>query len=101
MFTNRDGNPIELGTLKERTEEDRPLLELLRDNARPLPPRERPDAAWVLRTGEALKSIREERGLTRRQLAERIDDRGLHQGNRARQVAGTTSMGITTSSTSR
>jgi transcriptional regulator with XRE-family HTH domain len=58
--------------LKERIEEDRPLLDLLlRDDTPPLPPRERPDAAWVLRTGQALKSLREERGLTHDQLAER------------------------------
>jgi len=57
--------------LKERTEEDRPVLELLRDDAPPLPSREKPDAAWVLRTGQALRSLREERGLTRQQLADR------------------------------
>lgn len=57
--------------LKERTKEDRPVLELLRDDAPPLPPRERPDAAWVLRTGRALRALREERGLTRQQLADR------------------------------
>lgn len=57
--------------LKDSVEQDRPVLELLRDDAPPLPPRERPDAAWVLKTGETLKSLREERGLTRQELAER------------------------------
>jgi transcriptional regulator with XRE-family HTH domain len=57
--------------LKERTKKDRPVLELLRDDALPLPPRERPDAAWVLRTGRALRALRAERGLTRQQLADR------------------------------
>lgn len=57
--------------LKKRIEEDRPVLELLQDDARSLPPRERPDAAWVLRTGQALKELRLERDLTREQLAER------------------------------
>jgi len=57
--------------LKERTEKDRSLLELLRDDHPPPPPRERPDAAWVLRTGQALKALRDQRGLSRQQLAER------------------------------
>lgn len=57
--------------LKEQGEEDDPVLELLRDDAPPVPPRERPDAAWVLRTGQALKELRLERDLTRGQLAER------------------------------
>jgi transcriptional regulator with XRE-family HTH domain len=57
--------------LRQRLEEDRPVLELLRDDAPKVAPRERPDAAWVLRTGQALKALREERGLTHDQLAER------------------------------
>jgi len=57
--------------LRQRLEEDRPVLELLRGDAPSLPPRPRPDAAWVLRTGQALKSLREERGLTHEQLAKR------------------------------
>jgi transcriptional regulator with XRE-family HTH domain len=57
--------------LAHRLEEDRPVLELLRDDAPKVAPRERPTAAWVLRTGEALKALREERGLTHDQLAER------------------------------
>ncbi len=57
--------------LRQRGEEDRVVLELLRDDAPKVAPRERPDAAWVLRTGEALRALREERGLTHDQLAER------------------------------
>lgn len=57
--------------LRQRGEEDRVVLELLRDDAPKVAPRERPTAAWVLRTGEALKALREERGLTHDQLAER------------------------------
>lgn len=57
--------------LRQRGEEDRTVLELLRDDAPRVAPRERPDAAWVLRTGQALKTLREERGLTHDQLAER------------------------------
>jgi transcriptional regulator with XRE-family HTH domain len=57
--------------LRQRVEEDRPVLELLRDDAPEVAPRERPAAAWVLHTGQALKSLREERGLTHDQLAER------------------------------
>lgn len=57
--------------LRQMMEEDRPVLELLRDDAPKVAPRPRPDAAWVLRTGQALRSLREERGLTRQQLAKR------------------------------
>jgi len=57
--------------LRQRMEEDRPVLELLRDDAPEVAPRPRPDAAWVLRTGQALKALREKRGLTHDQLAER------------------------------
>ena len=57
--------------LRQRMEEDRDVLELLRDDAPKVAPRERPDAAWVLRTAQALRSLREERGLTHDQLAER------------------------------
>ncbi|HZE04128.1 MAG TPA: helix-turn-helix transcriptional regulator [Solirubrobacteraceae bacterium] len=57
--------------LRQMSEEDRPALELLRDDASKVAPRLRPDAAWVLRTGQALSSLREERGLSRRELAER------------------------------
>lgn len=57
--------------LRQMREEDRPVLELLRDDAPEVAPRPRPDAAWVLRTGQALRSLREERGLTRQQLAKR------------------------------
>ena len=57
--------------LRQRVEEDRPVLELLRDDAPKVAPCERPDAAWVLRTGQALMALREERGLTHDQLAER------------------------------
>jgi transcriptional regulator with XRE-family HTH domain len=71
--------------LKESSKKDRPLLELLRDDAPPLPPRERPDTAWVLRTGQALKALREERGLSHDQLAERAPTtatfiRGMEEG---------------------
>jgi transcriptional regulator with XRE-family HTH domain len=57
--------------VRQRVEEDRPVLELLRDDAPKVAPRERPTAPWVLRTGEALKALREERGLTHDELAER------------------------------
>jgi len=57
--------------LRQRVEEDRPVLELLRDDVPKVASRERPDAVWVLRTGQALKALREERGLTHDQLAER------------------------------
>jgi len=57
--------------LRKRGEEDRVVLELLRDDAPKVAPRERPTAAWVLRTGQALKALREKRGLTHDQLAER------------------------------
>ncbi len=59
--------------LRQRGEEPghSAVLELLRDDAPKVAPRPRPDAAWVLRTGQALRSLREERGLTRQQLAKR------------------------------
>ncbi|HWC48156.1 MAG TPA: helix-turn-helix transcriptional regulator [Solirubrobacterales bacterium] len=57
--------------LRQRLEEDRTVLELLRDDAPKVAPRPRPDAAWVLRTGQALKSLREERGLSQDELAKR------------------------------
>jgi transcriptional regulator with XRE-family HTH domain len=51
--------------------EDDPVLKLMRKDAPKVAPRPRPDAGWVLRTGQALKSLREERGLTHEQLAKR------------------------------
>ncbi|HET7416939.1 MAG TPA: helix-turn-helix transcriptional regulator [Solirubrobacterales bacterium] len=57
--------------LRQMVEEERPVLELMGDDAPEVAPRPRPDAAWVLRTAEALKALREERGLTREQLAKR------------------------------
>jgi transcriptional regulator with XRE-family HTH domain len=59
--------------LRQRGEEPghRAVLELLRDDAPKVAPRPRPDAAWVLRTAQALRALREERGLTRQQLAKR------------------------------
>ncbi|HWC47565.1 MAG TPA: helix-turn-helix transcriptional regulator [Solirubrobacterales bacterium] len=57
--------------LRQRVEEDRPVLELMRADAPAVAPRPRPDAAWVLRTAQALRSLREERALTRDQLANR------------------------------
>lgn len=57
--------------LKKRLEEDRAVLELLRDDAPPVSPRKRPDAAWVLRVGQAVKDLRLERDLTRQQLAKK------------------------------
>jgi transcriptional regulator with XRE-family HTH domain len=59
--------------LRQRGEDPdhRAVLELLRDDAPKVAPRERPDAAWVLRTGQALKALREERGLSHEELAER------------------------------
>jgi transcriptional regulator with XRE-family HTH domain len=49
----------------------RAVLKLLRDDAPKVAPRTKPDAEWVRRTGRALRSLREERGLTRQQLADR------------------------------
>jgi|GEM_PF-1085806 len=59
--------------LRQRMEDpaERRVLELLRDDAPKVAPRERPDAAWVLHTGRALRALREERRLTRQQLADR------------------------------
>ncbi|HET9153153.1 MAG TPA: helix-turn-helix domain-containing protein [Solirubrobacterales bacterium] len=59
--------------LRQRMEDPdhRAVLELLRDDAPKVAPREKPDAAWVQRTGEALRALREERGLTRQELADR------------------------------
>jgi transcriptional regulator with XRE-family HTH domain len=59
--------------LRQRGEDPdhRAVLELLRDDAPKVAPRPRPEAAWVLRTGQALRSLREERGLTHEQLAKR------------------------------
>lgn len=59
--------------LRQRHEDPdhRAVLELLRDDAPKIAPRERPDAAWVQRTGQALRALREERGLTRQELADR------------------------------
>jgi len=59
--------------LRQRGEDPdhRVVLELLRDDAPKVAPRPRPDAAWVLRTAQALKALREERGLTRDELAKR------------------------------
>lgn len=54
--------------LKQAREED-PFLKLMRKDAPKVAPRRRPDAAWVLRTGQALRSLREERELTHEQLA--------------------------------
>jgi transcriptional regulator with XRE-family HTH domain len=47
------------------------VLELLRDDAPKVAPRERRDAIWVLRTGQALRALREELGLSRQELADR------------------------------
>ena len=44
---------------------------LRRRHAPKVAPHPRPDAAWVLRTGQALKALREERGLTQEELAKR------------------------------
>jgi transcriptional regulator with XRE-family HTH domain len=59
--------------LRQRMEDPdhRAVLELLRDDAPKVAPREKPDAAWVLHTGQALRALREERGLTRQELADR------------------------------
>jgi transcriptional regulator with XRE-family HTH domain len=59
--------------LRQRMEDPdhRVVLELLRDDAPKVAPRTKPDADWVRRTGRALRSLREERGLTRQQLADR------------------------------
>jgi transcriptional regulator with XRE-family HTH domain len=59
--------------LRQRGEDPghRAVLELLRDDAPKVAPRERPDSAWVLLTGQALRALREERGLTRQELADR------------------------------
>jgi transcriptional regulator with XRE-family HTH domain len=59
--------------LRQRLEDPdhRAVLELLRDDAPKVAPRTKPDADWVRRMGRALRSLREERGLTRQQLADR------------------------------
>jgi transcriptional regulator with XRE-family HTH domain len=57
--------------VKRSGEENHSVLQLLRDDSPKVAPRPRPDAAWVLRTGQALKALREERGLTQKQLAKR------------------------------
>lgn len=59
--------------LRQRGEEPghRAVLELLRDDAPKVAPRKQPDAAWVLLTGQALQALREERGLSRQELADR------------------------------
>lgn len=59
--------------LRQRQEDPnhRAALELLRDDAPKVAPRRRPDAAWVLLTGQALRALREDRGLTRQELADR------------------------------
>ncbi|HYQ78969.1 MAG TPA: helix-turn-helix domain-containing protein [Solirubrobacterales bacterium] len=59
--------------LRQRGEDPdhRVVLELLRDDAPKVAPRERPDAVWVLLTAQALEALREERGLTRQELADR------------------------------
>jgi len=57
--------------VRQRGEEPghRAVLELPRDDAPKVAPRPRPDAAWVLRTGQALKALRDKRGLTQEELA--------------------------------
>jgi hypothetical protein len=55
---------------REEDPDQRAVLELLRDDAPKVTPRPRPEAAWVLRTGQTLRSLREERGLTH-ELAKR------------------------------
>lgn len=59
--------------LRQRMEDPdhRAVLELLRDDAPKVAPRRKPDADWVRRTGRALRALREERGLTRQELADR------------------------------
>ncbi|HMI81313.1 MAG TPA: helix-turn-helix transcriptional regulator [Solirubrobacterales bacterium] len=59
--------------LRQRHEDPdhRAILELLRDDAPRVAPREKPDAAWVRHTGRALRALREERGLNRQELADR------------------------------
>jgi len=59
--------------LRQRMEDPghRAVLELLSDDAPKVAPREKPDAAWVQRTGQALRALHEERELTRQELADR------------------------------
>jgi transcriptional regulator with XRE-family HTH domain len=58
--------------LRQRMEDPdhRAVLDL-RDDAPKVAPRKKPDAAWVQRTGQAQRTLREERGLTRQELADR------------------------------
>jgi transcriptional regulator with XRE-family HTH domain len=59
--------------LRQRMEDPdhRDVLDALRDDTPRAPRHDPPDAAWLLRAGEALKALREERGLTLQQLADR------------------------------
>ncbi len=58
--------------LRQRMEEDRGLIEALADDAPEPPRRKPPDESWVRAVGEAVRGLREERRLTRAELAERV-----------------------------
>jgi transcriptional regulator with XRE-family HTH domain len=60
-----------LARVERSGEKNSAVLQLLRDDSPKVAPRPRPDAAWTLRTGQALKALRKERGLTRQRLAKR------------------------------
>ncbi|MGN6588560.1 MAG: helix-turn-helix domain-containing protein [Solirubrobacterales bacterium] len=60
--------------LRQRMEDPahRRVLDALRDDAAPSPPCKSPDESWALAVAEAVRGLREDRGLTRKELAERV-----------------------------
>jgi transcriptional regulator with XRE-family HTH domain len=58
--------------LRQRKEKDRARAEALGEEASQPLPLEPPEESWVRAAGEAVRELREERGLTRQELAERV-----------------------------